>query len=134
MRIKFVFIPKLLVLFGLFVCIHPNTFAQQIDDFKQLARLSFSNPAQNQVDTCSLKVSSSSIGFIIDFYQHVLEKQDLTPCYFSPSCSEYWGELAANHGLLYTWIVGFDRLTRCSPIHSDNYSEVKNGLMIDPVK
>lgn len=111
-----------------------SSFAQKGMDTKQIALLQFSNTSESCHDSLSLHAKSSSIGFIIRFYQTFFEQQDSQPCVFTPSCADYWAEAAAKKGIIAAWFMGFDRLSKCSPMNAKHYPVNNNGLMIDPLK
>lgn len=108
--------------------------AQKSSLTKQIALLRFSSPAASCPDSLALHSQSSSIGFVVSFYKALLEQQDSQACVFTPTCADFWAETAAQKGLIAAWFMGFDRLSKCSPLSTKNYPSNNKGLMIDPVK
>lgn len=51
---------------------------------------------------------------MIDWYKKNVSTLNFTHCSFHPTCSQYTKQSILKYGLLKGWIMGCDRLMRCS--------------------
>jgi uncharacterized protein len=74
-----------------------------------------------------------STAFLV--YKACFSSQDIDPCVFSPSCSEYMMETVRKNGYTEGFLDGIDRILRCHPLATaDNYSydTNKNKYLDEP--
>ncbi len=68
-------------------------------------------------------------------YKNFISSQDIDSCVFYPSCSTYMIESIHKHGVLYGYLDGIDRLSRCSPFANNHYPfDIKHKKYYDPVQ
>ncbi len=68
-------------------------------------------------------------------YKTFISSQDIDSCVFYPSCSTYMIESIHKHGVLYGFLDGIDRLSRCSPFANNHYPiDFKHKKYYDPVQ
>jgi uncharacterized protein len=59
--------------------------------------------------------TSSKVGVkMIDWYKTNISTLNFTHCSFYPTCSQYTKQSILKYGLVKGWIMGCDRLMRCS--------------------
>ena len=58
---------------------------------------------------------------IIKIYQYAISPLMAPSCRFTPSCSQYAGEVIAKHGALRGGWLSLKRVLRCNPWHPGGY-------------
>jgi hypothetical protein len=62
---------------------------------------------------------------LLDGYQRFLSPLLPPACRFHPTCSEYWMEAIARHGLVKGSLRGLLRLARCQPLSRGGFDPVR---------